>query len=447
MYVKVVYKNQKRKFKLGDRAAYSELCKEMIRCFGEETKGLEFGYMDDDNELIHLTNQEEWEICVEESTLRNSSKDSALTIELKLYQKEECPQEGFCELSLDKCETENLKDWNLVDSQTDISMIQENKTPEMFSSQMQEEPIKPEETVPKFNMKTDQDILMNVDIKGTPEDLERIRNTFIHKFAPMAGFEVESSRIEINKPEADSSFMNASQVSNLSNQMRDEIEELIEKKFKSLSANSLSKAQESKVISCGNYNHGWVTCDNCRQRIIGCARYKSLVKPDFDLCETCEATGCHPEPLIKIRTPLVGGIGMKLNAHFETLKNLISENPTKVCPYAQRKQEEKKAENAPVTQPNFCHIRKTSAAMVETPQVTLPCKPQKPSLCHIRPTANLGAAQPRTLEGKCKETFDHMTNLFPGVDQESIKTLILANPSADNSDMANMVIDCLITRN
>merc|ERR1712146_608532 len=33
------------------------------------------------------------------------------------------------------------------------------------------------------------------------------------------------------------------------------------------------------------------------------ARFKSLVKHDYDLCEECEKTGIHPGPMVKYSAP------------------------------------------------------------------------------------------------------------------------------------------------
>merc|ERR1712107_668420 len=41
------------------------------------------------------------------------------------------------------------------------------------------------------------------------------------------------------------------------------------------------------------------TCDECQQTIIG-VRYKCLVCPDFDLCETCEVNNSHPHVFAKL---------------------------------------------------------------------------------------------------------------------------------------------------
>jgi hypothetical protein len=54
---------------------------------------------------------------------------------------------------------------------------------------------------------------------------------------------------------------------------------------------------ESKAV------HRTVTCDGCGMFPLIGSRFKCSVGDDFDLCESCEARGSHPYPLIKILRP------------------------------------------------------------------------------------------------------------------------------------------------
>jgi len=250
----------------------------------------------------------------------------------------------------------------------------------------------------------------------------------------MAGFSIDSSKIECKANLAESSVLNTSQASTLTNQMRDEIEELIEKKFKTLSG--------SKVESARGFEHCGVTCDNCRKYIVG-NRYKSLFKYDFDLCETCEATGVHPEPLIKIRAPLGIGIGTRLNTHFETMKNLISEKPTRTCPYSQKKEEEKAAPFH-----GLCHVRRSVVAIpapVAEPQPVSKAQcPARLGLCHVRTSAPAQAeiSEPSSPCGTTK-MLQVLSRMFPGVDKSMISKVIDTNKEKDIHDIANIIIDSL----
>ena len=44
-------------------------------------------------------------------------------------------------------------------------------------------------------------------------------------------------------------------------------------------------------------------CNECRSEISTGLWFKSLTREDFDLCGQCEATGVHPEPMIRFRGP------------------------------------------------------------------------------------------------------------------------------------------------
>jgi len=50
--------------------------------------------------------------------------------------------------------------------------------------------------------------------------------------------------------------------------------------------------------------HRGITCDVCEASPIVGVRYKSVTRPDFDLCEQCEATHDPNDPLIKIKQPV-----------------------------------------------------------------------------------------------------------------------------------------------
>jgi len=50
--------------------------------------------------------------------------------------------------------------------------------------------------------------------------------------------------------------------------------------------------------------HRGVVCDGCEMSPIVGVRYKSVLRPDYDLCENCEKTHDPADPLIKIKTPL-----------------------------------------------------------------------------------------------------------------------------------------------
>ena len=445
MFVKVTCNSQTRKFKLADGASIQDLEKELVRCFGEIAKTFDIAYKDDEEELIKVTNQEEWEICTEEFSSK-VKQGATTTIILNLTQKaavnaqDTMTNDSFYIPNNDDSNSDAM-DWNIIEKPTEVkSPMNEESTkpqPSIFESQVQEEATKqPEDTLPHFTNESQDDIVIDMKINGTPEDLKRIEQTIIHKFAPMAGFCIDQSVIEVKKQSSinEESFMNQSNLSSVSQDMKNEIEQIIENKFKALSESIHEKPKSSNR----GFDHGCVYCDHCAQRISFGCRYKSMVKPDFDLCETCEAKGVHPEPLIKIRQPLGPQIGQKLNVHFETLKNLISEVSTRACPYAQKKNEfEKKA------QPTLCHIRKSvekTEAAPKCPEMEKKTEQSnlKVGLCHIRQSKPAG---PTPVEQTSSVDLDCLCRLFPGLNRNFLQGVIRQYPSKEIHEIANIVID------
>lgn len=77
------------------------------------------------------------------------------------------------------------------------------------------------------------DIVVKLAVKGTQSELEAMQKQLAEKFAAMGDFEVEKCYVEVSKdPQEETANQNDSQNSTLSDQMRNEIEDLIEAKFK-----------------------------------------------------------------------------------------------------------------------------------------------------------------------------------------------------------------------
>jgi hypothetical protein len=62
-------------------------------------------------------------------------------------------------------------------------------------------------------------------------------------------------------------------------------------------------SQDQQSQSTTKPYHGRVSCDGCGVHPIVGTRYKCSVCPDFDFCETCEATRDHSHPFLKIKKP------------------------------------------------------------------------------------------------------------------------------------------------
>ena len=380
MFIRAVYRGQKKKIRATDKPSFEFLIKELVRCFGDAIKTANIGYYDEDKEFIRLTNDEDWEICVEETQLKNKGKE-VWTVEVHVLGNEEKTDikdstisestQSFVNAPLEETTNSEIQDWRIVDKieedehksfVDDISnpSIYIPNEPSIFEEPSTEE-IKTECLNHNFISDGQNDVVIDLKITGTPEEIERTKKTIIHQFAPHAGFEIERCEVLSKREsqemmlseefETESILDNESQMSQMTTQLKDEIESLIEEKLKKLSLYrdepKLKKKITATNISCGDYNHGCVTCDNCLKNISGGARYKSLIKRDYDLCENCEATGIHQEPMIKIRNPIGHYIGMKLNQEFDYLFNIFE--PKKVI----------------VEQHLPCHIRKPNIGMME----------------------------------------------------------------------------------
>lgn len=439
MFIKATFKGQKRKFKVEDKGKFADVVQQLVRCFGEDVRGLEIGYIDDENEFIRVCGDEEWEVCVEEFKFRNSSKDIN-TIEIMVTDKQAITaienSQSFVSVQHSECArsesaVEDFKLINSIKSQQEMSEVESvSESPKVGESI----------PIPHFVNPTNEDIVFNLDIKGTPEELLKIQQTITHHFAPHAGFELEKAILkqdgvekDLTEPTENSKLNN----STLSTEQVEEIESIIDAKLAKLNF----KKTNGKVSS-GNYDHGGVTCDNCNTYIKGCARFKSLVNYDYDLCETCEASGVHPGPMIKIREPIGFQLGMKLNAEFNYLKNLFENKPAQ-APV----ETPKPAPCAPAPARSLCHIR-------QTPKQTEECKPNPTNLIKeadlalkkvaqvlTKKTEEIKAANP-----KIQETINNISKMFKNVDGKTITEFVSKNSDKSAEEMINLFIDKYVTK-
>lgn len=66
---------------------------------------------------------------------------------------------------------------------------------------------------------------------------------------------------------------------------------------------SMNQSLNSSSIQKPKAVHKNYVCDGCNADPIVGIRYKCSVRPDYDLCEKCEAKMDTPYPMIKIREP------------------------------------------------------------------------------------------------------------------------------------------------
>ena len=122
MFVKVTCNSQTRKFKLSEGASIQDLEKELVRCFGEIAKTFDMVYKDDEDELIKVTNQEEWEICTEEFSTK-VKQGATTTVVLNLTQKSQLnTQDSLSNDSFYNIEEtlSEVMDWNIIEKPTEV---------------------------------------------------------------------------------------------------------------------------------------------------------------------------------------------------------------------------------------------------------------------------------------------------------------------------------------
>ena len=75
MIIKFIhYNGKKRQTKVSKIPDFAELRRLANKIWGEKTNTCLFGYIDSDDELITIVNQDDWEVCVEEMEMLQEEK-------------------------------------------------------------------------------------------------------------------------------------------------------------------------------------------------------------------------------------------------------------------------------------------------------------------------------------------------------------------------------------
>ena len=310
MFVKVTLNDHKRKFKLSEDASIEKLMVELVRCFGEQVKGLNLGYVDSDKEFISITSNEEWEICVEEAVERCSGKGS-VTVELE-FKGEKC---DFVVVAMDTTQ-ETIECPEIQEEPkaepTLESVPQEKVIEEVHKEQViEEKPAVPEE--PKEESKEESKHHQHIIDVATEFGLGELAKNILENIS-QCGMTVEHCATEVEPVEE----MNESRTSTMSEEVKNEIEDLIEEKIRKAMNKCKGSFKKKEKPAHSNFTHAGIFCDGCQKTISNCARFKSLVVPDYDLCEACEATGIHQGPMVKFNTPSEFNAGL-LNHKFNEI--------------------------------------------------------------------------------------------------------------------------------
>lgn len=312
MFIKVTHNSNTRKLKLADGASLSVLQAELVRAFGEKVSELSIGYLDSDSELITVANEEDWKVCLEEFAEKNKGKPF-VTVNIQLSADEfvnvaasavSVKDESAVEIKEEPVQTKVAE--TLPEGKTIVEVPQ----PSVF--EMDEPAPKPAEPTPAPKA------------PETPEvNVGNLVQNLSNALESMFGIKVESVDAHIEHPAEESADLNESSNSTLTHEQKEEIDTLIEQKLSKML--NLKKTEQPKVVSPTEFVHRGITCDGCQKNIINCARFKSLVRPDYDLCEACEKKGLHPEPMVRFATPAAQN-PWQLERKFRELFPLFTQN-------------------------------------------------------------------------------------------------------------------------
>ena len=342
MFIKLSHNSTTRKIKVADDASLNDVVNEIVKTFGEKAKTLNICYMDSESERITISSEEDWQVCLEEAKDANKDKP-AICINLKLVQSLDSSSSGKNTVDDDSEIKEEIKLDSVTDNQPfpDTKVIEEAKKDEEI-----------EEKVPESEVNVKVELPAPVETCTQPEDLKNNPEKSRPSVSARLGVPIEIMEfkvvhdITVNEEGGQENKLNDSRISTLTTEQKDEIEELVKqkvneilqfKKAKKTLKNDRKKVEqkenkkveknmqkkekeelqkkekeEPKQISIEekkeaapkkDFVHWGVTCDGCKKAIKNMARFKSLVRPDFDLCEECEKTGMHPEPMVKYSTP------------------------------------------------------------------------------------------------------------------------------------------------
>lgn len=466
MFVKAVYKGQKRKFKLSDDSKYADLVRELVRCFGDQIKGLDIGYFDDDKEFIRISTDDDWEVCYEEAKIKNKDK-TVNTVDIIVSEGNgvvpiQESQAVALDQSMQSFAAVSYPPPQVATSGIENSWAMAEKPPSTQESpKPNSSPMREEKPVPSIF--EEEQVIDSKRFDGMSQ--ESLPNK------PASNDAVEENPLaKRGQPPVEDSFLcNSMMNSKLSVDIKDEIASMIDEKISKLAALNntanfskkpaaqTSLDQPKKFISCGNYDHGNVFCDVCKSRISQGARYKSIFTKDYDLCETCEANSGQQEPLIKIRKPISRNISEKLMQNFEFLKSIFNAD-----------EEEPKPVQTP-SQKNLCHIRTSEVAqppqtVTPTPQTfALPkqpspqpqiniCKKPIDAMSMIREAENAlkkvsfaltpgNSQKPAAMTPLMEENSRKISRIFPRVPEEEIRKFLGQFPNKAFEDLINDFLD------
>lgn len=329
MFIKVIQGTSTRKFKLDDKATLSQLRKELQRIIGEDVNKVNISYTDSDSEVITVLSEEDWSVCVEEFTAKNKDKP-VLTVTIQVSEaiqvsKTDISSQSFCQSQTEVVDIkeepkpesqvapqekviEELVPEPQVESAPKETKPEEVQTKSVFEDETPAEPQLTEKPAEPQVPQEDQYLscFLNVDGLG---DLSSFLNNLNNL---MPGVEVVKAEL-IPEQKATETMDESLAQSTLTVDMKKEIESLVDQRVSQIL--SSRNIPTTPAPSTEQFVHHGIFCDGCKSRIVDQPRYKSLVIPDYDLCETCERKGIHVGPMVKFPKPSAHSAS-RLNSFF-----------------------------------------------------------------------------------------------------------------------------------
>ncbi len=487
MYVKVTLNGSNRKIKLDDKASLEDLRKELVRCFGEGVKLYSVGYIDSESELISVSNEEDWQICVEENISKNKDK-AVKTITIQLYENQAAQNSLSHSQSMQQEVIETTPE---IQEEPKIEKIIEAPQGERIIEEITPVPTQIEETTTAVPIqeemmeekKPQDDIFVEIDVSG--DRAHKILETL-----KAANLLVESQVINHPAQTTEQSIFEdqESVTSTLTHEMKDEIKsmiteqvgEILRSQFQNfaprtnLFQNASVQTPTPVQIQNSNFTHRGITCDGCKKGISNCARFKSLVKDDFDLCEACEKKGIHPEPMVRFAAPSTTP-NWELNRQFREIRHHFTSEQqqqgnqhfrhprwgNRGCGgFNQQRRDSAPAQGAfPFNLGNLGELANSlpknllegvfksfnsNIAPQNVPQQTPTPQPTQPTqsprvsfanpLCHVRPSA---PAQPVT---PFDSIHKQVSEVIPGITKESVIDIMNTNNFKNAEEIINFLL-------
>lgn len=325
MFVKVTFNSTTRKFKLGEKESLEAVRSEIKRCFGDNSLKNVLGYFDEENEFITVASNEDWSICIEEFNSKCSGKP---TVTINLQLKPASNEEASMTLN-ETIEAVEIQE-DPVEAIKTSEVPSNGKVIEELLVTQETQPDAPEERIIEETPAQPKTL--------TPERTDELVNKFNKTLNTIFGinateFEVRKEPVQSTRNESSQinreTELNESVCSSISNQMKEEIEGMIEEKLMNHFHKSAPKqdTEESKPKIDKSVVHKGIFCDGCKNSLVGMVRFKSLVKVDFDLCESCEKNGVHPGPMVRFSAP-VSSNPFELETKFRGIYHIFQNEPT-----------------------------------------------------------------------------------------------------------------------